>query len=99
MYLTASTMVSTLYNATKLDFYSECMGRQEEFLYTLPNFFEKRSHKVNRIDLPFISPYRLFINVQMLAFVFVIPVLYASIYRFRKNHDKRINGEDTSLVK
>ena len=98
MYLTAATTVFTLYNARKLDFYSECMGRQEEFLFNLPNFFEERTYKVNRIDLPMLSPFRVFINTQMLSFIFVVPILYAFIYKFRKKHDMRIAGKKTQAL-
>ena len=89
--------MSSLYNARKLDFYSECMGRQEEFLFSIPNFFEEKTYRVNRIDLPILSPYRLFINIQMLGFVFVVPILYALIYRFRKKHDMMMNGKESDL--
>ena len=86
-----------MYNARKHHFYSECMGRQEEFLFSIPNFFKERTYRVNRIDLPLLSPYRLFINIQMLGFVFVVPILYALIYRFRKKHDMRMNGKESDL--
>ena len=92
MFLTVCTTVSTLYNTKKLGFYSECMGRQEEFLFSLPNFFEERPYTVNRIDLPFLSPYRIFINLQTFSFVFIVPIFYTLIYIFRKHHDLRITG-------
>ena len=92
MILTAATMFSTLYNVKKLGFYSECMGRQVEFLLLLPNFFEERPYEVNRIDLPLLSPFRMLLNLQNLAFVLIVPLFYTLIYRFRKNHDKRITG-------
>ena len=97
MLLTAATMMSTLYNVKKMGFYSECMGRQEEFLYTLPNFFEGRPYNHNRIDLPLSNPYRIFINIPMLTNIFIVPIFYTLIYRFRKHHDLRIAGKDKML--
>ena len=99
LYLPAATMVSTLYYATKLNSYSRCMGKQEQFLYKLPNFFEERSYPINWIDLPFLSPYRIFIYLQTISFVFIVPMLYASIYRFRKNHDMTFNGKNLFVCK
>lgn len=91
-------MAWTLYNARKMAFYSECMGRQEEFLFSLPNFFDERPYKVNRIDLPLLDPYRFFINIPMLTCFFIVPIFYILIFRFRKQHDMTIAGENTLLA-
>ena len=91
-------MASTLYNSSKPDFYNECMGRQEQFLYSVPNFFKEKTYQANRINLPLLSPYRLFINIKMLAFVVIIPVLYALIYKFRRNHDMQITGKKDNIT-
>ena len=92
MYIPAFIICSSLYNSTRLLDYTSCMAREEGFFYMLPNFLNRKPYEVNRIDLPFFHPYRVLINIQMVVPIFTVPILYAMIYKFRKNHDLAING-------
>ena len=83
-----------------------CIGREESFRWSsskssthlglrfnLADFFAPRRPRGVEFSGPLWSPARLFINLANWSFVFVVPILYAAIYKFRKAHAVSNIGE------
>ena len=58
----------------------------------LENFFEPSGPRGVEFSGPIWNPARLFINLVNWAFVFVVPLLYGAIYKFRKAHAVSTTG-------
>ena len=68
-----------------------CMGREENFKFDMENFAQQPVGG-NGIRLSFFHPFRLIVNTAAFAFIFVVPILYHKIFKFRKMQDKSIRG-------
>ena len=62
--------------------------------FNLADFFAPLGPRGVEFSGPIWSPARLFINLANWSFVFVVPVLYAKIYKFRKAHAVTTIGVD-----
>ena len=67
-----------------------CMGKSELMYFDL-NTFEHLS-RGQGISLPFYNPFRLLINLILLCFVFLAPILYYRIFKFRLKIDSKAPG-------
>ena len=68
-----------------------CMGKSELLHFDLKTF-----NRVSRgfgIPLPFFNPFRLLVNVIIIMFVFLAPVLYHRIFKFRLKMDNKAPGK------
>ena len=68
-----------------------CMGKEEMFRFDLDNFFEQSMGGMG-IQLTFFHPFRLSVNMSIFSFIFVAPILYNMIFKFRKKQDTNIQG-------
>ena len=64
--------------------------------FNLEDFFSPVGPRGVELSGPIWSPARLFINLANWAFVFVVPILYGAIYKFRKTHTVKLLGTSTT---
>ena len=67
------------------------MGKEERFKYNFENLLEKYVGGAE-IHASFFHPWRLSFNVAHFTFIFVVPIMYYKIYKFRKLQDTTIQG-------
>ena len=70
---------------------SKCLRKLSIIRYNLTNFFGPLGPRGIEFLGPLWSPARLFINVTVWSFVFVVPLLYWAIFRFRRAAADNIN--------
>ena len=70
---------------------SKCLRKVNIIRYNLTNFFGPLGPRGIEFLGPLWSPARLFINVTVWSFVFVVPLLYWAIFRFRRAAADNIN--------
>ena len=68
-----------------------CMGKMEWFIFDLKKPFQPFAGGYG-IKLPFFNPFRLSVNAVGFAFIFVVPILYYKIFKFRKKQDTSTKG-------
>ena len=83
--------ITTIFYLKKLDMFLLCMGKEEQFLFQIPHFFEDPSSGTE-IKLPLLNPFRLSFNVIAFSFVFIVPMFYFLIYKFRKSQTNAVQG-------
>ena len=66
--------------------------------FNLTDFFAPLGPRGVEFSGPIWSPARLFINLANWSFVFVVPILYAAIYKFRKAHTVANIGVNLSVM-
>ena len=84
--------VATFFHLWKIRFFCLCMGGEEQFLYQTSDFFADSSFG-SSFKLPFLHPFRLSFNIIAFSFVFIVPVFYFLIYRFRDSHTSTVPGK------
>ena len=70
---------------------SKCLRKVIIIRYNLTNFFGPLGPRGIEFLGPLWSPARLFINLTVWSFVFVVPLLYWAIFRFRRAAADNIN--------
>ena len=68
-----------------------CMGKMELFYFDLKHIFSPTLGGAG-IKLPFFNPFRLSVNMVGFTFIFVVPVLYYKIFKFRQKQDNSVQG-------
>ena len=61
--------------------------------YFLSNFYESVGPHGLELLGPLWNPGRLIVNTTLLAFMFVVPLLYGLIFCFRRAHDVTVLGK------
>ena len=67
------------------------MGKMEMFHLDLKHPFSPPIGGA-AIKLPFFNPFRLSANMVGYTFIFVVPLLYYKIFKFRKKQDNSVKG-------
>ena len=89
-------MLSLIYRESTFNFLF-CMGKMEMFYFDLKLPFSPPIGGAG-IKLPFFNPFRLSVNMVGYTFIFVVPLLYYKIFKFRKKQDNSVQGtEDRRL--
>ena len=74
-----------------------CMGREEWFAYDLNNM----SHKLvgaTGLNLEHTHPWRILMCVALLGFNILVPMLYYKIFKFRKEQNISITGNQFNFL-
>ena len=74
-----------------------CMGKEERFRFDIENFARQFQGGIE-IKLPFFHPFRLSVNMAVFSHIFVVPILYFTIFTFRKKQDTSIQGISIFLL-
>ena len=83
-------MLSLIYRESTLNFLF-CIGKMEMFYFDLKHPFSPPIGGT-QIKLPFFNLFRLSINLVGSTFIFVVPVLYYKIFKFRQKQDDSVKG-------
>ena len=83
-------MLSSIYRENTF-YFLFCMGKMEIFYLDLKHPFSPLIGGA-AIKLPFFNPFRLSANMVSFAFVFVVPLLYYKIFKFRQKQDNSVKG-------
>ena len=70
-----------------------CLGREEEFSHQLADFWAPEEPRGVMSKGPWWAPARLAPNLVGSLFICACPVLYYSIFRFRRNHNVTVLGK------
>ena len=81
--------VAPIFYSDSIRVFHLCMGKEERFLLDIPGHSAKSGVQF-RLD--FFNPFRLCINIAGALFIFVVPMLYYQIFKFRKKQDNSIQG-------
>ena len=79
----------------KVRIFCICMGGEEQFLFNTSDFLATPYGIWNlgsSFKQSFLHPFRLTFNIIMFAFVFVVPVFYFLIYKFRDSQNSKAPG-------
>ena len=91
-----SAFLGLLYHE-KTKRYTRCMGQEEQFFYDIPFFLEQpRGGPLNK--LPIWHPVRLYLVILYNVYIFVVPIAYIKIFRFRKL-DTSVVSEQAQLFR
>ena len=91
VYLSVGLGVISLVYRESIIVFLLCMGKEEMFRFDLENFFQQSMGRMG-IKLTFFHPFRLSVNMIIFSFIFVVPILYNWIFKFRKKQDTNIQG-------
>jgi hypothetical protein len=83
-------MVSLIYRESTF-YYLFCMGKMEMFYFDLKQPFSPPIGGT-AIKLPFFNPFRISVNTVYYTFIFVVPLLYYKIFKFRQKQDNSVQG-------
>ena len=83
-------MLSLIYRESTFNFLS-CMGKMEMFYFDFRHPFSTPIGGTG-IKLPFFNPFRLSVNMVGYTFIFVVPLLYYKIFKFRQKQDNSVQG-------
>ena len=83
-------MLSLIYRESTINFLF-CMGKMEIFYFDFKLPFSPPIGGAG-IKLPFFNPFRLSVNMVGFTFIFVVPVLYYKIFKFRQKQDNSVQG-------
>ena len=89
--------ITTSFYLNKIRLFLICMGKEERFLYEVSDFFENSSSGTS-IKLTFLHPFRLCFNFIAFSFVFIDPLFYFLIFKFRNSHTTSVQGNNVSYV-
>ena len=67
------------------------MGKMERFYFDLKHPFSPPIGGTG-IKLPFLNPFRMIANMVGYTFIFVVPLLYFKIFKFRQKQDNSVQG-------
>ena len=67
--------------------FMRCMGRAEQYLYSIPFFHDEKPGGHLNI-LPVSHPYRLSLYFLYYIYLVLVPYVYIKIYRFRKKNSQ-----------
>ena len=81
--------VASIFYSDSINIFLFCMGKEERFHLDI---LGKPAKSGVLIRLDFFSPFRLCINIAGALFIFVVPLLYYQIFKFRKKQDNSIQG-------
>ena len=83
--------VISLFYKESINIFLLCMGKEERFKFDVENF-DQRFPGGSGIKLTFFHPFRLCVNLAVFSFIFVVPILYHMIFKFRRKQDRSIQG-------
>ena len=83
-------LMSLIYRDTHFAFLF-CMGKAEMFYINLHHPFSPLIGGT-AIKLPFLNPFRMIANMVGYTFIFVVPLLYFKIFKFRQKQDNSVQG-------
>ena len=81
--------VASLFYSDSTFIFLLCMGKEERFYLEISG---KQPGVGTEIRLEIFNPFRLAINIVGALFIFVVPILYYRIFKFRKKQDISIKG-------
>ena len=85
-------IVSLAYSETS-DLFLLCMGKEERFRFDFENFDQQQlSLTASTAKLNFFHPFRLSVNIAAFSFIFIVPICYHKIFKFRRLHDRFVRG-------
>ena len=76
----------------KIRIFCICMGAEEQFLFKTTDFLLNVSFG-SSFKLSFLHPFRLLFNIIAFSFIFVVPVFYFIIYKFRDSQSSTVPGK------
>ena len=85
--------VISLFYRESINIFLLCMGKEERFRFETENLAKQfQGGSLSGIKLTFFHPFRLSVNTAAFSFIFVVPILYHTIFKFRKKQDTSIQG-------
>ena len=75
-----------------------CMGKEERSKFDLENFGQPPLGGVE-IKLNFFNPFRLSVNIAAFSFIFVVPIFYYKIFKFRRMQDASVQGNSKLIAR
>ena len=88
--------VASIFYSDSITIFHFCMGKEERLHLDILGQPAKSGvlskQKALMIRLDFFNPFRLSFNIAVFLFIFVVPLLYYQIFKFRKKQDNSIQG-------
>ena len=81
--------VASIFYSDSIIIFHQCMGKEERFHLDILGRILPRGILIR---LEFFNPFRLCFNTAGVLFIFVVPILYFHIFKFRKRQDNSIQG-------
>ena len=88
--------VASIFYSDSITIFHLCMGKEERNHLDISGQPAKSGllskQKALNMRLDFFNPFRLCANISMTLFIFVVPLLYYQIFKFRKKQDNSVQG-------